>query len=135
MGGDDPLNKGQSEIDLFEIFGFAAGRPWNAGTHYRDNMLRTVRPSVALSTQDVDTAAFHVYAMDWQPTYLRFYRDNVMIGQLQGADATWFNISMSIRLNYAMDAAWFPIERRSSAATPSPLRMEVDYVRVYRRRP
>ncbi|PLS81095.1 hypothetical protein CYG49_03130, partial [Candidatus Saccharibacteria bacterium] len=136
-GSGDPKNKGGAEIDLFEIFGFSTGQPWDITLHYRDNNNISVRPSVHVTaqTQNNDTTDWHTYALDWQPTYLRFYKDNVLVAEITGEDATWFDTTMDIRLNYSMDASWFPADRLSDSSTPDPLLMEVDYVRQWATKP
>lgn len=129
-GNTDPLDKGGAEIDLFEVFGHAAGRPWNITTHYRNNANTAARTSVDVAAIDTDTTAWHVYGVDWQPGWLRFYKDGVQVAELTGVDASWFNTDMGIRINYAMDASWFG-SNLSDASTPDELSMDVDWVRVY----
>lgn len=115
MGGPKP----NAEIDLFEIFG--TPNRWTT----------TLHPGPEVGAASEDTAGWHVYGMDWQPTYLRFYRDGVLKWQATGSNATYFDVPMGIRINYAMDANWFPPANKSSGATPSPMTMEIDYVSVY----
>jgi hypothetical protein len=42
---------------------------------------------------------------------------------------------MLVLVNFAMDANWFDPSLKSDGTTPSPMDMEVDYVRVYTTKP
>lgn len=130
-GDADPLDKGCAEIDILEIFGYAAGQPWSANLHYRNNANTPIQDPVALPNQSSDTTEWHVYGLDWQPTYLRWYRDNVLVHEVTGFNAEWFNTTMGLRLNFAMDASWFASTETSDGTTPDPMTMQIDYVRVY----
>jgi hypothetical protein len=119
-GGADPQGKSWSEIDLLEIFGVS--NTWSTSLHGGTGY--------TIGTKTQDTTDWHTYALDWQPTYLKVYRDDVLVYTVTGADAEWFNATMGIRLNYAMDASWFGANT-SDSNTPDNLTMQVDYVRVY----
>ena len=120
-GGADPLGKSWSEIDLFETFGIS--NTWSTSLHGGTGY--------TIDTKVQDTTDWHTYALDWQPTYLKVYRDDVLVYTVTGADAEWFNTTMGIRMNYAMDASWFGANATSDSNTPDNLTMEIDYVRVY----
>jgi hypothetical protein len=125
-----PLEKSGAEIDMFEQFG--ASNRWSSTLHQKNS--DQVGPSIELGTRTEDTSDWHTYGVDWQPDYLRLYRDGALLYSLTGPTAQWYNTDMSIRLNYAMDAPWFPDELKSNASTPT-LSMDVDYVKVYRTKP
>jgi beta-glucanase (GH16 family) len=76
-----------------------------------------------------------LFGVDWQPGYLRFYVDGFMVYEVTGESADYFTTTMNVRLNYAMDASWFPASLKPDASTPDNLLMNVDYVRVYDRYP
>jgi len=123
-------HKSGAEIDVFEILGHASGRPWEATVHRRDWLGNG--DMTAIGEFDQDTAGWHSYGLDWQPNWLRFYRDGKLMGELTGADARWFNIEMSIRLNFAVDGPHISkLGRASDHTTPNVMTMQVDYVRVY----
>lgn len=131
-----------AEIDLFEIFGYAPGKPWSITLHEKEQGgtaaagATTVDGQVNVATIDTDTTAWHVYGLDWQPNHIRFYQDDVMVAELTGADATFFQgKTMSIRINYAMNASWFPSERLSDGSTPDPVTMDIDWIRVWATKP
>jgi beta-glucanase (GH16 family) len=126
-GGTDALNKGAAEIDIFEIF----GKPGTVKTtlHLKDN--QKVGPTVPVGSYDIDVSQWHTYGVDWQPDSLKFYVDRRLGFEVTGEDAKFFSTTMSVRLNYAMDANWFPASLKSDATTPDELLMNVDYVRVF----
>jgi beta-glucanase (GH16 family) len=131
-GSTDVQGKGGAEIDLMEAFGTTS--QYSSTIHFIDSSNREVRPSRStdFSRSVIGT---HTYALDWQPTYLRFYFDGQMVWEVTGADAAWFNTPMRLRMNYSMDAPWFGSGRRSDATTPATLWMDVDDVRVWATKP
>jgi beta-glucanase (GH16 family) len=134
-GSTEPSGKGSAEIDIMEIFGHAAGNRWESTVHYRDNAGRPVRPEAQLPARTGDPSRWRTYAVDWQPNHIRFYDDGVLVGELTGSDASWHDTPMSLRLNYAMDAPWFPPPNRSGSGTPNEMFMDVDHVRIYTAKP
>lgn len=130
-GNLDQQNKGAAEIDILEMF----GKPNLVKTtlHMYDN--NRVGTSQSVGKVQIDTSVWHSYAVDWQPAYLRFYFDGVLVHEITGASATWYSSTMNLRLNYAMDARWFAADSVSDFSTPEELIMNVDYVRVYDRKP
>jgi len=81
------------------------------------------------------TGHFHVFAVEWEPTQIRWYVDDV---QYQTAyfsasaplPGPWvFDHPFFIILNLAIGGDW---PGSPDATTPFPSRMYVDYVRVYR---
>ena len=130
-GSNDVLNKGNAEIDVFEMFG--ASNLWTTSLHMRDNS--GVGTDVTIGSRSEDTAGWHTYGIDWQPTYLRFYRDNVLVYEVTGSNAAYYNTTMNIIINFSMDASWFSSGLKSDGTTPSPMNMNIDYVRVYTSKP
>jgi beta-glucanase (GH16 family) len=127
-------SKSGAEIDILEILGFSDGMPWTATVHQRDYLGRGSQKT--LGSYYLDTTNWHVYGLDWQPSWIRLFRDGKLVGELSGAAAAWFDVPMSIHLNYAMDGKYLVSKGRgSSSATPDPLLMQIDYVRVYEHRP
>lgn len=133
---DGTLNPGKegAEIDILEIFGYADGTHVDSTVHFLAS--NNVRARASFNSSIVgDTASWHTYALDWQPTYMRFYKDNALYAEMTGDDAAWYNgVRMGIRMNYAMDAPWFGVNA-SDATTPSPLSMDIDYIKVYTSKP
>lgn len=71
------------------------------------------------------TGAFHVYSLEWSPTEMRIYYDNVLVNEMM--TVTPFNNEFFILLNLAMGGnLGGPVD---SAFTDDVF--EIDYVRVY----
>jgi serralysin len=132
-GNTNPDNKGGAEIDIMEIFGDPTR--WDTTLHYRDNANNAVRTNLHVATTTSDPTQWHTYAIDWQPDHLAFYLDNTLIATITGPDATWYDTPMSLRLNYALDAPWFPTNHKTNATTPTTMHMDIDYIRVYPQHP
>jgi beta-glucanase (GH16 family) len=80
-------------------------------------------------------AAFHVYAVEWEPNIIRWYFDNVLYETRTPADlpggAAWvYDHPHFMLLNIAVGGNW---PGSPDAGTVFPQRMTVDYVRVYSR--
>jgi len=80
------------------------------------------------------TNVFHVYAIEWEPRQIRWYFDNNNYFTAKRASltagASWvFDHPFFFIMNVAIGGAW---PGSPDATTPSPVKMLVDYVRVYR---
>ncbi len=78
---------------------------------------------------------FHVFAIEWEPTEIRWYVDGVMYHKVTSsslpAGARWvFDHPFHMLLNLAVGGGW---PGNPDATTVFPQMMQVDYVRVYRR--
>ena len=78
---------------------------------------------------------FHVFAVEWEPSEVRFYADSDLYATRRAADlpagARWvFDHPFFIILNVAVGGTW---PGPPDATTTFPQRMRVDYVRVYSR--
>lgn len=137
--------KSAAEIDLIEVFGYPTGAPWSVTLHQRtvvDGAVVTAPVATNTSGQiDVshtfsDITRWHTYGMDWQEGELRFYLDDDLVAEASSADAEFFNgVTMSIRLDLAVDASWFPAGQRTNISTPDTFTFEVDYIRRWETRP
>ncbi len=84
------------------------------------------------------TTDFHVYAVEWDPTEIRWYVDDVMYlmqNSWYSTSAAYpapFNEDFYILLNVAVGGNW---PGPPNASTVFPVTMEVDYVRVYSGQP
>lgn len=73
---------------------------------------------------------YHVYGLDWQPGHIAWYFDGSEVARYTGT-AFDNNAPHYILLNFAIGgAASWP--GAPNASTPSPMRMLVDYVRVWK---
>jgi beta-glucanase (GH16 family) len=76
---------------------------------------------------------FHVYAVEWEPREIRWYRDGMLYhtARPELVKGDWvFEHSFFVILNLAVGGDW---PGNPDASTVFPQRMLVDYVRVYRR--
>lgn len=120
----DAQGKSMAEIDLYEIFG-TPGK-WSTTLHGAGTT------NVGTTTDPASVDGWHTYGMNWQPNLLQFFEDGKLIYQVTGAAASYYNdLKMAIRVNFAMDAPWFPTSAHSDGTTPSPMEMQIDYIRQY----
>jgi len=120
------LNPGKprAEIDLFEVFGEAEGKPWRSTLHSTS--------LVNVQTQNLDTTDWHTYGVHWTEDKIDFYYDGRRTARAPSEDVKFFQgTSMSIRTNFVMDAEYFPPDRTSDLSTPDTLHMDIDYIRQY----
>jgi beta-glucanase (GH16 family) len=78
---------------------------------------------------------FHIYAVEWEGTQIRFYRDNLLYGTHTASElpagSTWvFDHPFFLILNVAVGGNW---PGAPDGTTVFPQKMLVDYVRVYKR--
>jgi beta-glucanase (GH16 family) len=101
--------------------GYSGGNPLNA------------KYTLPTGTLDSD---FHVFAVEWEPTTIRFYVDSNLYETRTSADvptgSRWvFDHSFFMLLNVAVGGNW---PGSPDATTEFPQTMQVDYVRVYERK-
>jgi beta-glucanase (GH16 family) len=130
----EPEGKSGAEIDIFEIFGDVGS--YYVSVHHKDRhgigQSYIMSPPHGEHLRQADD--WHLISLDWQPKEITFFLDGEISHKVEGARAHWFDVDMSLRLNYGVDAKWFG-EKKVDASTPVTLLMEVDYVRVYSCRP
>lgn len=120
---------GGAELDIMEVCG--DGTTVSATAHMLNDDQKG--SSVEISSKKLDLEdVWHTYAVDWQPTHIKFYIDDIFVGEVPSKDVSFFNVPMSIRLNYSMDANWFPV--KSDETTPNVLKMIVNEVKVQDRK-
>ena len=124
------------ELDIMEYVGHDPNRI-HATVHTRDYFWVNAEQRRA-SIQGIDVEqAFHTYAIEWSPERIVAYFDGVPYFHYANDGAGWrswpFDHPFHIVLNLAIGGNWGaaggPIDD-----TIFPVRMEVDYVRVYERR-
>jgi beta-glucanase (GH16 family) len=118
------------EIDIMENIGKEPGRIH--GTVHGPGYAGPLGPT---SPYDLATGAFaddfHVYAIEWEPTEIRWYMDDVLYKTLTQKDVAgkWvFDHPFFILLNVAVGGGW---PGNPDATSVFPQTMQVEYVRVY----
>jgi beta-glucanase (GH16 family) len=95
---------------------------------------RDARPSIAvalLALAALITACGHIYAVEWDPTQIRWYVDSTLYQTVTPKDlpGAWvFDHPFFILLNLAVGGDW---PGAPDSTTVFPQAMLVDYVRVY----
>lgn len=126
-----------AEIDMLEVFGEPDGQPWDSGWHNNP----TPGVSGNAGSFSTDITGWHRYGIEWTPTRIGYYKDGAQVAELTGTNATWFaTADLGIRINYAIDPNWLTAGDPNKSTTSDPvsgteLRMMVDYVRVFDKKP
>jgi beta-glucanase (GH16 family) len=140
MLGDDIKSVGWpkcGEIDIMENVGKEPGI--NHGSlHAPSSTNRTsdMRTTITLPAGRKLSDDFHLYAVEWEPGVVRFYLDANLYATFTSAQwpegGTWvFDHPFFLILNVAVGGDWPGLP---DAATHFPQSMQVDYVRVYKRK-
>ncbi len=122
------------EIDIAEVIGKSPDTVYGTihfGSAWPENQSQGGK--IRLPDEQVSDS-FHIYALEWEPTELRWYLD----GKLYHRTNRWhstaapypapFDQPFHLILNLAVGGNW---PGPPDANTPFPSRMRVDYVRVY----
>lgn len=124
------------EIDVMEAvnLGASGGNTVHGTIHYGGEWPNNVSSGNSYLVPTDATTDFHVYALEWDETEMRWYADDI----LYAMQNSWSTSSASfpapfdqpfyILLNVAVGGNW---PGAPDAATIFPVAMEVDYVRVY----
>jgi beta-glucanase (GH16 family) len=122
------------EIDIMENVGFEPSQVHGSlhGPGYSGSSPLT--GTYTLPDQSRFSDGYHVFAVEWEPQTIRFYVDDVLYETRTAADLPpgthWaFDHPFFLVLDLAVGGNW---PGNPNAATPFPLSMQVDYVRVYR---
>jgi beta-glucanase (GH16 family) len=139
MLGDptDPAYKGwpaRGEIDIMEHVGFAPDLIH--GTVHTKAYNHVIHTAKGATTRIANPAeGFHLYAINWTPEQMDFYFDDAKYFTFKNEHKTpaeWpFDQPEHLKLNLAIGGEWGG--QKGIDETAFPLRMEVDYVRVYQK--
>ena len=122
------------EIDIMEHVGYDEGMI-HGSVHTEDyNHMYNTQKSGSKYIENV-TDAFHVYSLEWSPFYLRYLIDDepffFVYNDSNGDNGRWpFDDPHYIILNLAIGGDWGGVQGVS--ASDFPMRMMVDYVRVFK---
>jgi beta-glucanase (GH16 family) len=122
------------EIDIMEHVGHEPGII-HASAHSRDYQWQAgTQKTATLEVADA-ARAFHTYALEWEADEIRAYVDERLYFRYTNEGRGWtawpYNRPFYLILNLAVGGAWGAAKGIDEAAFPQ--RMEVDFVRVYKR--
>lgn len=124
------------EIDILEHVGYDPHRIHAAVHNAAYNGMRNTHKTVAAAAPSA-CEAFNTYALLWTPQFLEFYANGepyfIYYNQQTGHDSWPYDKPFFLLLNLAVGGSWGGREGVDDSAFP--LRFEVDYVRVYDRKP
>jgi beta-glucanase (GH16 family) len=133
LGADIDSNPwpGAGEIDIMEfrgqnpstVLGTVHGPGYSAG--------QSIGKSYTLSNDRFDTG-FHIFGIEWGPSFVNFYVDNVLYNQITPADVPgkWvFDKPFFILVNVAVGGGFVG---SPNDQTVFPQTLLVDYIRVYK---
>jgi beta-glucanase (GH16 family) len=120
------------EIDIMEYIGKESSTVYGTlhGPGYSGD--KAVSRSVSLPKSQRVAAGFHVFAVEWEPTQIRWYFDGKLYSTLTPREipsgSRWaFDKPHFLILNFAVGGKW---PGQPNASTKFPQSMLVDYVRI-----
>ncbi len=124
------------EIDIMEAtnLGGVGGNEVNGTIHFGGAWPANQASGQSYSVATSATANFHLYAVEWDATEIRWYVDGILYSSKDawtssgGPYPAPFNQPFYILLNVAVGGNW---PGPPDMTTSFPVKMEVDYVRVY----
>jgi beta-glucanase (GH16 family) len=124
------------EIDIMEAInlGASGGNTVHGTLHYGGEWPNNVSSGSGYEVATDATTDFHVYALEWDASEMRWYVDDVLYAMQNNWSTTAapfpapFDERFYILLNAAVGGNW---PGAPDAATVFPVTTEVDYVRVY----
>ncbi len=137
LGSTTPLRwPDDGEIDIMEHVGFDPG-VIHASVHTKQyNHVAGTQRTGRIAVSDAQ-AAFHVYAVEWEPDRIRAFVDDRAYFEFpreEGGKPVWpFDAPHHLLLNVAVGGNWGGQKGIDPGSLP--YRFEIDYVRVYRREP
>jgi beta-glucanase (GH16 family) len=125
------------EIDIMENIGREPGTVHGSLHGPKGGDVGSATGSFALPAGQRFADGFHVFAVEWEPSQVRYYVDGTLYETRTPADlpagTRWvFDHPFFVILNVAVGGTW---PGSPDATTTFPQRLRVDYVRVYSRPP
>ncbi len=129
-------NRWPPEIDIFEMYGKKTGKNihnqyatihWGkSGTKSRGYLTKKIN-----LPNNTDTA-FHVYACEWSPKFIKFYTDGKLVNSIRVNKRLrkWLDDEMVVIINNCFEAQYVNYLGSDFKSNF----FEVDYVRVYQRK-
>lgn len=127
MIGFEETPEQSGEICICEIFGKGmTSRTAEVGHGIHPFGDPTLKDEFHVDTLPIDASGYHIYAVDWTPTHVDFFVDNVKIRTIHQAP--------QYPMQFMLDIFEFP-SQLTAESQPGvwPRVMEVDYLRGYRK--
>ena len=120
------------EIDIMEYIGQFPNEAYHTFHYFdpSDNWRKISTPTFETIGPDF-SERFHEYSMSWDPEQIIWYVDGVETRRISTADWDIPNQAMFLLANVAVGGSW---PRSPDATTEFPAVMEMDYIRVYKRK-
>ena len=128
MIGYEDAPERSGEIALFELLG-AQNSPTHSGIRYgvRPWSDPNLRDEFYEDYFDIDSALYHLYALEWTPRHIDFYLDNIHIRRINQSPGYPMQFMLSI-YEHPFEGAW---SGKYDPAAPYPKTFAVDYFRAY----
>lgn len=126
-----PGAKGYAEIDVMESLGHEPSKLYatiHAGPDWASRKILQAEPVASDFGIGSFADGFHVYAVDWTRERTRFLVDGKEVGAFPTPPE--LNVPMHLMLNLAVGGRWAGLPQDPSIF---PARMEIDWIRVWRR--
>lgn len=122
------------EIDIMEHVGFDPG--WVHGSVHTKKYYWQIGTQKTAKIQVADAqSAFHVYTLEWSPERIQVGIDTTKYFTFTNEGTGWevwpFDKNFHLLLNIAVGGAWGGVQGVDDSIFPQ--KMEVDYVRVYKK--
>lgn len=113
------------EIDVLEFIG-SQPKALYGTVHFDDNGFLTKSKVVRAAQTEALSADYHTYAVDWTPTYIRFYLDGVLTGEITTPES--LKAAVYLMADFSVGGTWagYP-----DSTTPFPSAYSIDYMRVW----
>lgn len=133
-----PSAGGTGELDVLEAIGSDGAGSEHTKVHqtiwYDYSGTHSHQPVTVTVPGALPSAAFHVYAVEWERGEMRWYIDDVLTYTRTPSTTPWLDEAFAkpfyLRLNLAVGGNW---PGAPTSATDFPASYDVDYVRVYQR--
>lgn len=133
-----PSAGGTGELDVLEAIGTDGSGSEHTKVHqtvwYDYSGTHRQQPTTVTVPGALPSAAYHVYAVEWERGEMRWYIDDVLTYTRTPSTTPWLDEAFAkpfyLRLNLAVGGNW---PGSPTSATDFPASYDVDYVRVYQR--
>lgn len=114
------------EIDVLEFIGNQPKSLYGT-VHYEEPDGTLTKAKVVRAGLSVDmTADYHTYGVDWTPSYIRFYFDGKLMGEMQTPGS--LKAAVYLMADFSVGGTWVGYP---DATTPFPSAYSIDYIRVW----